>query len=150
MSTTEKPHSLFSPGRIVYPPKVQRALRRAGLHGVALLARHLTGDWGQIDPKRDQVNRWAMAQVKEHNKPVISRFPLSAEEWVLIITRHLHTPGRRETTFTLRCAADAQPRPHRKDEGGRRKAEGRKRKSSSLIPHPSSFTRSVPKPRRVK
>lgn len=147
MSTTKKSNHLFSPGRIVYPPQVQRALRRVGLHGVALLARHLAGDWGQVDPKRDQVNRWAIAQVKEHNKPVISRFPLSAEEWVLLITRHLYTPGRRETTFILRCEADTQSRPSRNAsrEGGRRKDENvlSSFQPSSFILHPS-------KARRVK
>lgn len=111
MSTTKKPTSLFSPGRVIYPPPAQRALRRAGLHGITLLARHLTGEWGQVDLKRSRVNRWAIAHTQDHNKPVISRFPLSAEERILIITRRLHTPGRKETTFVLRRKAGAAPRP---------------------------------------
>ncbi|MCL4303969.1 MAG: hypothetical protein KJ077_50260 [Anaerolineae bacterium] len=111
MSTTKKPNSLFSPGRVIYPPRVQRALRRAGVHGVSLLARHLTGEWGQVDLKRSRVNRWAIAHRQDHNKPVISRFPLSPEERILIITRRLHTPGRRETTFILSREAEARPRP---------------------------------------
>lgn len=111
MSTTKKPNSLFSPGRVIYPPRVQRALRRAGVHGVSLLARHLTGEWGQVDLKRSRVNRWAITHTQDHNKPVISRFSLSAEERILIITRRLHTPGRKETTFVLRREAEAQPRP---------------------------------------
>jgi hypothetical protein len=86
-------------------------LRRAGLPGVTLLIRHLCGDWGQVDPKRALVNRWAIAQVKDHPKPVISRFPLSAETRVWLITRHPHTPGRRQTTFILSREADTQPRP---------------------------------------
>lgn len=110
MSTTKKPNPLFAPGRVIYPPRVQRALRRAGRHGVTLLARHLSGEWGQVDLKRSRVNRWAIAHTQDHNKPVISRFPLSAEERILIITRHLHTPGRRETTFILSRETEAQPR----------------------------------------
>lgn len=140
MTTTKKPNSLFSPGRVIYPPRVQRALRRAGQYGVTLLARHLTGEWGQVDLKRSQVNRWAIAHTQDHNKPVISRFPLSAEERILIITRHLHTPGRRKTTFILSREAETQPRP---------RAELVKRKEQAQAKQARRPVKAV-KPGRVK
>ena len=92
---------LFAPGRISYPPEAQRALRRADEQGIALLLRHLSGDWGDVDEKRRQVNQWAIVHRYPHNKPVISRYLLSGERQILITTRHLHLPGKRQTVLSL-------------------------------------------------
>ena len=93
--------ALFAPGRISYPPEAQLVLRRAGMQGVALLARHLRGEWGDADDKRRQVNQWAIANRYPHNKPVISRYQLPDGVQVMLITRRLYVRGQRQTTFSL-------------------------------------------------
>jgi hypothetical protein len=94
-------NALFAPGRISYPPEAQRALRRARVQGIALLVRHLSGDWGEIDDKRQQVNHWAITHRCAHHRPVISRYRLPGGGQVMLITRRLHVRGQRQTTFSL-------------------------------------------------
>jgi hypothetical protein len=39
----------FQPGQLVATPSALEALRRSGYSPLDLLARHLTGDWGEVD-----------------------------------------------------------------------------------------------------
>jgi hypothetical protein len=39
----------FSPGSIVATPGALAALEASGDHPMAYLARHITGDWGEVD-----------------------------------------------------------------------------------------------------
>jgi hypothetical protein len=81
---------------------MQVVLRQAGVQGIALVCRHLAGDWGDVDEKRHQLNRWVIAHPLDKRKlPVISRFALPDGRQVAIITRHVHQPARRETTLSL-------------------------------------------------
>ncbi len=92
----------FAPGTICYPDEMQVVLRQAGVQGVALVCRHLAGDWGDVDEKRRQVNRWVIAHPQDKRKlPVISRFALPDGRQAAVITRHVYEPARRETTLSL-------------------------------------------------
>jgi hypothetical protein len=93
---------LFAPGEICYPKEMQGVLRQAGVQGIALVCRHLAGDWGDVDEKRRQLNRWVIAHPLDKRKlPVISRFALPDGRQVAIVTRCVHQPARRETTLSL-------------------------------------------------
>ncbi|MCQ3972413.1 MAG: hypothetical protein DPW09_03080 [Anaerolineae bacterium] len=107
---------LFAPGTICYPDEMQVVLRQAGVQGIALVCRHLAGDWGDVDEKRRQVNRWVIAHPQDKRKlPLISRFTLSDGRQVAVITRYVYEPARRETTLSLwppdvkRTAAESRP-----------------------------------------
>lgn len=107
---------LFAPGTICYPDETQVVLRQAGVQGIALLCRHLAGDWGNVDEKRCQINWWVIAHPQDKRKlPVISRFALPDGRHVIVITRYVYEPARRETTLSLwppdvkRTAAESGP-----------------------------------------
>jgi len=46
---SDPPLPRFAPGRVVATPGALRKLADAGLSPEALLARHLRGDWGELD-----------------------------------------------------------------------------------------------------
>ncbi len=107
---------LFAPGTICYPDEMQVVLRQAGVQGIALVCRHLAGDWGDVDEKRRQVNRWVIAHPQDKRKlPLISRFTLSDGRQVAVITRYVYEPARRQTTLSLwplavnKTAAESMP-----------------------------------------
>lgn len=50
----------FSPGEIVATRGVDALLREQNLHPVRLLARHLSGDWGEVGPEDAQANEAAL------------------------------------------------------------------------------------------
>lgn len=93
--------SLFAPGKIHYSFHVQAALKAANAHGIVLLSRHLTGDWGVVDEKRQLVNRWAATNKEPHNKKIISRYMLSDRIQVAIITSHVNDRRLRRTDIVL-------------------------------------------------
>lgn len=96
--------TLFAPGQICYPDEAQAALHQAGLQGIALICRHLAGDWGDVDEKRRQVNRWVLTHKEDTRQPpipIISRFSLPGDQQVLIITQNVYLPARRRTTLSL-------------------------------------------------
>lgn len=50
----------FSPGEIVATRGADALLREQNLHPVRLLARHLAGDWGEVDAEDAQANEAAL------------------------------------------------------------------------------------------
>lgn len=100
---------LFAPGKIRYSSHVQAALKAANAHGIVLLSRHLTGDWGQVDEKRQLVNCWAATHKEPHNKKIISRYLLSGGIQVAIITTHVNDRRQRRTDIALWPEAAASP-----------------------------------------
>jgi hypothetical protein len=97
-----QPKPLFAPGTIYYPNEVQVVLRQAGVQGITLLCRHLSEDWGEVDEKRRQLNRWVIAQPQDKRKlPILSRFTLPNGRQVAVITRYVSEPARRETRLSL-------------------------------------------------
>ncbi len=94
--------SLFAPGQICYPDEVQQVLARAGVQGVTLICRHITGQWGDIDPRRQRLNRWALTQPQaEPRLPIISRYSLPGGRQVMLITYHARSSARRRTQLVL-------------------------------------------------
>lgn len=92
---------LFAPGQICYPDEVQAALHQAGMQGITLIGRHVQGEWGHVDEKR-RLNWWAITHPQDGRRlPVISRFILPDGRQVAVITRHVHTPAKRQTRLTL-------------------------------------------------
>lgn len=55
---TGKP--LFHPGVVVVTTGAAEVIRKHGLHPVVLIARHVSGDWGQIDPADLATNEAAL------------------------------------------------------------------------------------------
>lgn len=50
----------FNPGEIVATRGADALLREQNLHPVRLLARHLAGDWGEVDAEDTQANEAAL------------------------------------------------------------------------------------------
>jgi hypothetical protein len=72
---------LLELGEVVATPGALEALAVAQVEPRALLARHRSGDWGEIPPEDARENRRSL----EHGWRVISSYPLStgARVWVL-------------------------------------------------------------------
>lgn len=66
----------FAPGRIVATPGALALMHTTNSNPFALLAKHVTGDWGEIDPEDVITNEDAL----EHGLRVLSvyRLPLQA------------------------------------------------------------------------
>lgn len=52
----------FPPGRVVATPGALQAPADAGISPRALLARHLRGDWGEMNRHDRRENEWSLAQ----------------------------------------------------------------------------------------
>lgn len=78
----ETPQPLFELGRVVATPGALDTLRQAGVDPLALLARHVTGDWGQLPEEDVEANREALAQ----GFRLLSAYPLETGERLWIIT----------------------------------------------------------------
>ncbi len=98
--------ALFAPGVITCSPGVLAALKRAGVAGLDLLCRHLTGDWGDVDARQRGRNKWA---AKNGRRRIVSRYPLPDAE-VVVITIAVHNPRKRLTTFYLSSELLSQKR----------------------------------------
>lgn len=58
---TQPPKELFELGTTVATPGALAALEQVGTEPVELIARHLSGDWGEIDEHDKRVNQEALA-----------------------------------------------------------------------------------------
>lgn len=58
----DPPLPRFPPGQVVATPGALRALASAGLPPEALLARHLRGDWGELDGHDRRENERSLVQ----------------------------------------------------------------------------------------
>lgn len=52
--------ALFNGGVCVGTPGANEVMRRLGLHPLLILARHMTGDWGECDPEDARENERAV------------------------------------------------------------------------------------------
>jgi hypothetical protein len=85
--------ALFSLGQIRSTPGAVVAMQEAGQDGLALLARHVTGDWGELDRYDQRANNDA---VKSGGR-ILSAYTLPTGVRVWLITEW----DRSATTFLL-------------------------------------------------
>jgi hypothetical protein len=74
--------SLFPLGHIVATPGAIAALKRAQQPAVCFLARHATGDWGELDPADTAENDYSLV----HTFRLLSSYETGAGEKLWIIT----------------------------------------------------------------
>lgn len=82
MSDNERMQQRFALGRIVSTPGALEALEEAGQDWLTFLARHATGDWGELDPQDWQENESAL----EHGGRLLSAYNLSNGQRLWLIT----------------------------------------------------------------
>ena len=83
----------FSLGQVVATPGALEALRSAEQEPVGFLARHVTGDWGDLEEEDKQENELSV----EQGYRILSAYTLSDETRVWIITE----ADRSATTILL-------------------------------------------------
>jgi hypothetical protein len=83
----------FSLGRVVATPGVLEALHEAGQEPLTFLARHVTGDWGDLDEHDRRENEFSV----EHGFRILSAYTLSTGTRIWIITE----ADRSATTLLL-------------------------------------------------
>ena len=88
----------FSLGRIVGTPGALEALRDAGQEAGEFLARHVTGDWGDLDAEDRQANDAALID----GSRILSAYTTRKGERLWIITEATNEVGLRYCTTTLR------------------------------------------------
>jgi hypothetical protein len=76
------PPSRFSLGQVVATPGAIEALRSAGQDPMEFLARHIVGDWGDLEEEDKQENELSV----EQGYRILSAYRLSDETKVWIIT----------------------------------------------------------------
>ncbi len=74
--------ALFNPGQVVATPGTLTALANAQENAVHFLARHLLGDWGDVDAADGQANDHALT----HHGRLLSAYTLSNCERLWVIT----------------------------------------------------------------
>ena len=74
--------TLFPLGQIVATPGALAALERAKQTATCFLARHATGDWGELEPTDIAENEYSMA----HGFRLLSSYQTGAGEKLWIIT----------------------------------------------------------------
>jgi hypothetical protein len=85
--------TLFPLGQIVATPGALAALERANQSPAAFLSRHVTGDWGELDPADIAENEFSIA----HGFRLLSSYETGAGEKLWIITE----ADRSATTMLL-------------------------------------------------
>jgi hypothetical protein len=93
--TTSK--QLFSPGTVVATPGCLELLASSGVSPQELLARHLAGDWGDLDAEDAALNDEALRD----GSRIFSAYLLKTGEKVWVITEAEHD-GQRASTCCLR------------------------------------------------
>ncbi len=74
--------ALFDPGFVAATPGALAALSVAGQNAMHFLARHLRGDWGDVDAADRQANDHALT----HHGRLLSAYTLHTGECLWIIT----------------------------------------------------------------
>ncbi len=97
MSHDETKKPLFSLGRIVATPGALDALQAAGQSPGEFLARHVTGDWGDLDAEDRSLNN---AAVKDGSR-LLSAYVTRKGERLWIITEAVNEVGLRYCTTLL-------------------------------------------------
>lgn len=83
----------FPPGQIVATPGALTALKEAGIDSASLLARHLSGDWGELCPEDCAENEWSL----QRGLRILSAYPLPTGQKIWVITE----ADRMAITFLL-------------------------------------------------
>jgi len=84
---------LFDLGQIVATPGALAAMANNGTDGLGLLARHVTGDWGDLDAEDKAENDFSVAR----RLRILSAYTLADGTKVWLITE----ADRSATTFLL-------------------------------------------------
>jgi len=84
---------LFKLGQIVSTPGALEEMKLAGVNGLELLARHVRGDWGEVDEHDARENDFSV----ENGFRILSAYTLETGVKVWIITE----ANRSATTFLL-------------------------------------------------
>lgn len=95
--TTSKPK--FTLGKVVATPGALEALATAGQTPHELLARHLRGDWGDLDAEDAALNDEALKN--ENRSRIFSAYLLKSGEKLWVITEAVGDDGHRASTCLL-------------------------------------------------
>ena len=87
------PKPLFSLGQLVGTPGVIEALAQAEQEPLEFLARHVTGDWGELDDEDKAQNDFSV----KNNLRILSAYTLQTGERIWLITE----ADRSATTILL-------------------------------------------------
>ena len=88
---------LFKPGQIVATPACLSELERAGQSLWEFLARHLSGDWGELDAEDKAANDEAL----KDGSRILSAYVLRTNQKIWLITEARGDNGEREATTGL-------------------------------------------------
>ena len=88
----------FSLGRIVATPGALEALAAAGQSAGEFLARHVTGDWGELHDDDRRLNNLALTD----GSRLLSAYVTSKGERIWVITEAADDSGRRYSTTILK------------------------------------------------
>lgn len=97
MVTLNKPKPLFDLGQIVATPAALAALEEAKVSPSSLIARHVTGDWGDLTQADRQLNDDAL----KDGSRILSSYILPTKVKIWIITEASGDQGRRSSTTCL-------------------------------------------------
>ena len=87
----------FSLGRIVATPVALESLAVAGQSADEFLARHVTGDWGDLDAEDKSLNDAAVIDVSR----ILSAYTTRKGERIWVITEAVNEVGLRYSTCLL-------------------------------------------------
>jgi hypothetical protein len=90
---------LFSLGSVYATPGALTLLAARGMDAQALLMRHQTGDWGDLDPHDQAMNQQALAS----GDRILSRYVAPDDTPLYVITEAVDDAGVRTTTTILRA-----------------------------------------------
>lgn len=93
--TTSKPK--FNLGQVVATPGALEALAKAGQTPHELLARHLRGDWGDLDAEDAALNDESL----KDGSRLLSAYALKTGERLWVITEAADDSGHRASTCCL-------------------------------------------------
>lgn len=85
----------FSPGQLVATPGALAAMNEFQCSPLSLLSRHLSGDWGQIDPGDTELNNQALIS----GGRLLSSYTIGPEVKVWLITEQMSSGNL--TTYLL-------------------------------------------------
>ena len=88
----------FSLGRIVATPGALHALQDAGHTASEFLARHVTGDWGELDQEDKNLNNAALLD----DSRILSAYQTRKGERIWMITEAINEAGLRYSTCLLK------------------------------------------------
>lgn len=88
---------LFRPGRIVATPGCLEQLERAGQNLWDFLARHLAGDWGELD----EIDKLSNDDAVKDGSRILSAYILKTGVKIWLITEAEDDAGNREATTGL-------------------------------------------------